>query len=131
MNCKKLQNILKEFWLLFLMPSLYSIRENHLVRANHAGKRLLAQAQITGLDLFNPKLMQILEQGKEPNIHSVLEVQEKAYQGFSSQLSTKNGHPSGQIIVFRDVTTFRELDQMKTAFVSDVSHELRTPLTNT
>ena len=105
-------------------------QENQLVRANHAGNRLLTQAQTIGLDLFNPKLMQILEKGKEPNIYSVLEVQEKAYQALSSQLVTEEGHPIGQIIVFRDVTTFRELDQMKTSFVSDVSHELRTPLTN-
>jgi signal transduction histidine kinase len=34
------------------------------------------------------------------------------------------------VVIFRDVTRFHELDEMKNQFVSDVSHELRTPLTN-
>ncbi len=41
---------------------------------------------------------------------------------------------SGQIInfvsVLHDISTLKEIDRLKTQFVSDVSHELRTPLTN-
>jgi len=36
----------------------------------------------------------------------------------------------GCAILVRDVTTEREIDQMKTDFISTVSHELRTPLTS-
>ena len=39
-----------------------------------------------------------------------------------------NNKPLGQVKVVHDVTRERELDQMKTDFVSMVSHELRTPL---
>jgi two-component system, OmpR family, phosphate regulon sensor histidine kinase PhoR len=64
-----------------------------------------------------------------PPEQKIIDVQGRAYQALASNLFMES-RPAGKIIVFRDVTRFRELDKMKTKFVSDVSHELRTPLTN-
>jgi len=41
---------------------------------------------------------------------------------------TTSKHGSGVILVLRDLSRLRRLEQMRTDFVSNVSHELRTPL---
>ncbi|HEY1293716.1 MAG TPA: response regulator [Chloroflexota bacterium] len=56
--------------------------------------------------------------------------QERILQLFSTPVvSEGSGKFLGRLYGFRDVTQERELDRMKTEFVSQVSHELRTPLT--
>ena len=105
-------------------------QNQELVRANQAGEKLIYQASTTGLDLFNPELLQTLENSHNPQAPAILHVQGKTYQMLASQMAPNEEQTGEQIILFRDVTHFQELDQMKTQFVSDVSHELRTPLTN-
>ncbi len=47
----------------------------------------------------------------------------------TTPLRDENGHLSGAVAVGHDITAYRQLDRLRTNFVSDVSHELRTPLT--
>jgi PAS domain S-box-containing protein len=54
--------------------------------------------------------------------------QERQLALFSTAVES-DGRTIGTLYGFRDVTQERELDRMKTEFVSQVSHELRTPLT--
>jgi PAS domain S-box-containing protein len=49
---------------------------------------------------------------------------------FSTPVRTLDSEQLGRLYVFRDVTHEREVDRMKSEFVSLVSHELRTPLTS-
>jgi PAS domain S-box-containing protein len=47
----------------------------------------------------------------------------------ATPLIDEDGGAIGAVVVFRDVTQRREVDRMKSEFISMVSHELRTPLT--
>lgn len=48
----------------------------------------------------------------------------------STPLHQEKGRRTGAVVIFRDITERRELDQAKDEFISVVSHELRTPLTS-
>jgi two-component system phosphate regulon sensor histidine kinase PhoR len=53
---------------------------------------------------------------------------ETIYQALASPILGADGKPRGVVTVLRDVTTQKELERMKSSFLSVVSHELRTPL---
>jgi two-component system phosphate regulon sensor histidine kinase PhoR len=103
--------------------------QNQSVMANAAGEALMVVAKQHSLDLFSPQFMEPLKLGILASEQAVRQVQGRAYQALASPMPL-DAHTTGLVVVFRDVTRFHELDQMKTRFVSDVSHELRTPLTN-
>jgi signal transduction histidine kinase len=57
------------------------------------------------------------------------ETEERIFQA-QTGLEYEDGELVGVVAIFTDITEIRNVDRMKTAFVSTVSHELRTPLTN-
>jgi len=58
-----------------------------------------------------------------PEQHHIFQVQ-------SALVRNESGDQIGSVAIFNDITELRNVDKMKTAFVSTVSHELRTPLTS-
>lgn len=45
------------------------------------------------------------------------------------QLKTRSGHLLGALVLMHDISEQKQLERMKTDFISTVSHELRTPIT--
>lgn len=56
--------------------------------------------------------------------------QKRELELFSTPVNARVGNFLGRLYVFRDVTRDRQVDRMKSEFVSLVSHELRTPITS-
>lgn len=54
---------------------------------------------------------------------------EKIYQAQTTVVGEESGR-AGAVIIFNDITDIRNIERMKTAFVSTVSHELKSPLTS-
>jgi signal transduction histidine kinase len=110
-----------------------------VVDANLAAERLIGQpvGQVVGqpLERLVPGWATVAPRphgssgpGDQPSGEAI--IAGRAYELTASALPDRRGRPSGAVLIARDVTERRALDEMKDAFLHAVSHDLRTPLTS-
>ena len=87
-------------------------------------------AQVIG----HQELRQLFEEGfreRQPMVKELsFDEGRLIYRAETSLMMDDNGQLQNVVAIIYDITEIRQLERMKTAFVSTVSHELRTPLTS-
>jgi PAS domain S-box-containing protein len=105
---------------------------------NAAAARILGLETVDGIGrsfrqvIVNGAVTEFLSHALEEEHEIVKEfvIGERFFQGQSAMVRDEKRAILGLLVVFNDVTELRNVERMKSDFVSTVSHELRTPLTS-
>jgi len=117
-------------------PVLVTDASNRLVLANPAASKLFGVAIRRGerkdLNLtiqIKPLYELLIATAEDGRTSEVSMPDNKTYLATASPMTAEDGHIVGRVCIMRDVTQLKEIDTLKSEFVSTVSHDLRSPLT--
>jgi PAS domain S-box-containing protein len=116
-------------------PVLVTDQRNRLLLANPAAWRVLGlgveweEGKPVEQVITNKELLTLLQQKADDKGSAEITLADgKVYFGTTSSVIAE-GHRVGRVCILRDVTSFKQLDSLKSEFVATVSHDLRSPLT--
>ena len=111
--------------------------KGEVVMMNPAAEKLLAVSQKDRIgkslteELRDEQLVSLVKgsnEDKEIVLNAKQESTKRVLRASNAVITDEDGKTIGMVAVLSDVTKQREIDQLKSEFVSKVSHELRTPI---
>jgi two-component system, NtrC family, sensor histidine kinase KinB len=96
-----------------------------------------AQIQELPVTIFNELFQETVHSGfikvaekKKKVFQKFIKMEEHYFQPQTTAITDQNGQLTGVLLIVKDVTEQRQLDEMKRGMISTVSHELKSPLTS-
>ncbi|HFC09230.1 MAG TPA: HAMP domain-containing protein [Chloroflexi bacterium] len=113
-------------------PILVTDKQGRLILANLAARTQLPIAPTMNRLLeettTHAPLIALLRRQKTPPFSEEITIGNRVYFATVASVQTEE-REVGRVCILRDITHFKELDALKSEFVSTVSHDLRAPLT--
>lgn len=116
-------------------PVLVTDYQNHLLLANPAawhllGHKLREENHLPIEEYISQKeLLDLLSSSDSDPGSAEIELEDNRTYFATASPILADGQQMGRVCVLRDITRFKELETLKSDFVSTVSHDLRSPLT--
>jgi PAS domain S-box-containing protein len=117
-------------------PVLVTDANNRLILANSVAKQVFGNGKYiehgTSLEemIAEETIIELMEQAEDEILTREIVLPDgRVYVAKAKAVITDDQRRMGQVCVLRDVTRFKELDALKSDFVTSVSHDLRSPLT--
>lgn len=79
--------------------------------------------------LHRPELIELMRENEMATPREIPLADGRTFYASASPIVAADGGLLGRVAVLRDVTYFKQLDELKSEFVATVSHDLRVPLT--
>ena len=116
-------------------PVLVTDQRNRLLLANPAAWQVLHlglqvdEGQPIEQVIKQPELLELIRSNSIDSLSREMTLPDgKVYNAIATPVIAE-GQRVGRVCILHDITHFKELDEMKSDFVSTVSHDLRSPLT--
>lgn len=114
-------------------PIIVTDEKNIIIMINKAAERIFdvkEKSTINRLELSDISELNELKENYNNELEIVSGKNKIYYRVISNEIISKENNRIGKVLLLQNITKFKDVERLKTEFVSTVSHEFRTPLTS-